>query len=238
MSAESLARQVKDKRLLGHAELEQSPVVANNAMNRTRRLSGRDGYSRVLGVDIPALVRARARPVRWLDLCCGSGRALADAAELLGEQVEITGVDLVGFFAPGAGESVSLRTASITDWEPTETYDLITCVHGLHYLGDKLGTLTRAASWLAADGLFVANFAASSVRLGNGVPAGRHLTAALREAGFAYDGRARRIRAEGQRARAELPFRYLGADERAGPNYTGQPAVHSYYELSPNPGSS
>ncbi|MFD0205449.1 MULTISPECIES: hypothetical protein [Saccharothrix] len=23
--------------------------------------------------------------------------------------------------------------------------------------------------------------------------------------------------------------RYLGADDRAGPNYTGQPAVHSYY---------
>ena len=26
-----------------------------------------------------------------------------------------------------------------------------------------------------------------------------------------------------------LPYRYLGADDRAGPNYTGQPAVVSYY---------
>jgi hypothetical protein len=77
------------KRLLDDAELTQSPVVANNAMNRTRRLSGRDGYSRVLGIDL---------------------------------------------------------------------------------------------------------------------------------AGF-------------------LPFRYLGADEQVGPNYAGQPAVHSTYELSPNPGS-
>jgi hypothetical protein len=25
---------------------------------------------------------------------------------------------------------------------------------------------------------------------------------------------------------------YLGADKDAGPNYTGQPAVHSYYELA------
>ena len=26
-----------------------------------------------------------------------------------------------------------------------------------------------------------------------------------------------------------LPYRYLGADDRAGPNYTGQPAVCSLY---------
>jgi SAM-dependent methyltransferase len=227
-----------ETRLLGHAELELSPVVANNAMNRTRRLTGRDGYSRVLGIDIPALLAKRDRPVRWLDLCCGSGRALVDAAELLGERVEITGVDLVGYFTAHAPKSVSLRTASITDWEPAESFDLITCVHGLHYLGDKLGTLTRAASWLTDGGQFVANFDASSIRLGDGEPAGRQLTAALRRAGFTYDGRARRIRTEARDARPELPFRYLGADERAGPNYTGQPAVHSYYELSPNPGSS
>ena len=28
-----------------------------------------------------------------------------------------------------------------------------------------------------------------------------------------------------------LPYRYLGADDQAGPNYTGQPAVDSYYEV-------
>jgi len=27
----------------------------------------------------------------------------------------------------------------------------------------------------------------------------------------------------------DLPYTYLGADDRAGANYTGQPAVHSYY---------
>ena len=27
-----------------------------------------------------------------------------------------------------------------------------------------------------------------------------------------------------------MPYRYLGADDRAGPNYTGQPAVDSYSE--------
>lgn len=27
----------------------------------------------------------------------------------------------------------------------------------------------------------------------------------------------------------DLPFRYLGADPHAGPNYTGRPAVAAYY---------
>jgi transposase len=27
----------------------------------------------------------------------------------------------------------------------------------------------------------------------------------------------------------DLPYQYLGADDHAGPNYTGQPAVHSVY---------
>jgi hypothetical protein len=42
------------ERLIGYELLERSSVVANCAMNRERRLSGRDGYSRVLGVDILA----------------------------------------------------------------------------------------------------------------------------------------------------------------------------------------
>jgi hypothetical protein len=35
-------------------------------------------------------------------------------------------------------------------------YDLITCVHGLHYAGDKLAALARAASWLTPGGLISA----------------------------------------------------------------------------------
>jgi hypothetical protein len=52
---------------------------------------------------------------------------------------------------------------------------------------------------------------------------------ALRAAGFTYDSRTRRIRRTSPFA-GTLPFRYLGADDRAGPNYTGQPAVSSTYE--------
>jgi hypothetical protein len=71
--------------------------------------------------------------------------------------------------------------------------------------------------------VFLANFDVSGVRLPGGA---RRVLAALREAGFAYDSRTHRIRRTGPVSGA-LPVRYLGADDRAGPNYTGQPAVHS-----------
>jgi ubiquinone/menaquinone biosynthesis C-methylase UbiE len=210
-------------RLVGDDELARSSVVANRAMNRTRGLSGRDGYPAALGLDIIEL-----RPGSWLDLCCGSGRALLEAAAILGPHVPITGVDLVDFFAGPAPAQVELTSASVTDWQPSRTFDLITCVHGLHYVGDKLAVLTKAASWLTPDGLLVANFDVESARQADGTPMGPRLRKALRQEGFQYDGRSKRIRRHGH-ATPTLPFTYLGADEQAGPNYTGQPAVHSYY---------
>ncbi|MEV5828344.1 class I SAM-dependent methyltransferase [Spirillospora sp. NPDC052242] len=215
-------------RRLDDAELEASPVVANNAMNRERTLAA---YRRELGVD-PLAEAARHGTGRWLDLCCGTGRALIDAAGL-SPDLEITGVDLVCHFLPGVPPpNVRLVVASVTAWEPDAPADLVTCVHGLHYVGDKLGLLARAASWLTDDGLLVADFDPRSVRLADGSPAGRPLTAALRRAGFGHDARRRRITLRGRRE-VTLPYRYLGADDRAGPNYTGQPAVDSYYAPAP-----
>ncbi|MBA9001695.1 class I SAM-dependent methyltransferase [Thermomonospora cellulosilytica] len=215
--------------LLDDNALEWSPVVANCAMNRERRLTG---YCRELGLDIPAFLRdrlSRGPAVRWLDLCCGSGRALAEAAALFPERVEIVGVDLVDAFAvPARPPALRLVTASIATWTPDGPFDLVTSVHGLHYVGDKLGVLARAASWLTEDGRFAANFDARSVLLENGGRAGRPLLKHLRDQGFTYDPRTRRISRQG-RGRVTLPYRYLGADDRAGPNYTGQPAVDSCY---------
>lgn len=51
---------------------------------------------------------------------------------------------------------------------------------------------------------------------------------ALRAAGFAYDARRHLVTAAGRLA-ADFPYRFLGADDTAGPNYTGQPAVVSHY---------
>ncbi|MFD1536599.1 class I SAM-dependent methyltransferase [Nonomuraea guangzhouensis] len=226
--------------LLDDDALERSSVVANCRMNRERRLPG---YDRELGINVLDTLRSRQRPVRWLDLCCGTGNALGQAADLLSDgdgdgdgdddedddDVEIVGVDLVDFFARSPSPPrLRLITASVVTWEPEQHFDLITCVHGLHYIGDKLGVLARIGTWLADDGLFIANFDVRSIRLGDGTPAGRHLTTSLRSQGVRYDGRTRRISWTGRRL-IDLPYRYQGSDDQAGPNYTGQPAVNSYY---------
>lgn len=225
-------------RLLDDDALERSSVVANCAMNRERSLGGSNGYGRELGLDIVAeLTRrgARSARVRWLDLCCGSGRALVEAARLLAERnlaerVQIVGLDLVDhFLVDSFSPALRLTTGSVTEWVPDGRFDLITCVHGLHYVGDKLGTLARVASWLAEDGHFIANFDARSVRRADGAPAGRRLTTELRRQGYAYDTARHRISRHGG-GEVRLSYRYLGADDQAGPNYTGQPAVDSFYE--------
>jgi SAM-dependent methyltransferase len=222
-------------RLLDDGRLSSSSVVANCAMNRERGLVGVNSYARELGFDpLDPLLAAAPEPGRraaWLDLCCGSGRALIEASTRLaaGDEVDLVGVDLVGAFLPlPDGPAPLLVESAVAEWPPDRAFDLITCVHGLHFVGDALGVLCRAAGWLAPGGRMVADFDAAAIRRPDGSPAGRRLTTALRAAGFDYDPRRRRICREGP-GEVSLPYAYLGADDRAGPNYTGQPAVHSYY---------
>jgi hypothetical protein len=99
---------------------------------------------------------------------------------------------------------------------------------GLHYVGDKLAAIAKAARALAVDGILVANFDLTSFRNAEGQPAGRLVASRLRANGFDYDARRRLLRCEGPRE-ADFQLRYLGADDTIGPNYTGQPAVASYY---------
>jgi SAM-dependent methyltransferase len=224
-------------RLLGDDELERSAVVANCRMNRERGLTGSNGYAKEVGFNPLDFLKGRlapGRPVAWLDLCCGTGTALIEAARVIraeGLVVEIVGVDLVGMFRrPDPGLTcLSLVEGSLTTWRPNRQFDLITCVHGLHYVGDKLGLIARAASWLAEDGLFVANLDLANLKLADGRAAGRKLSYDLRKGGLGYDGRRRLVVCRGRTA-VNLPYRYLGATDRAGPNSTGQPAVDSYYE--------
>jgi SAM-dependent methyltransferase len=159
----------------------------------------------------------------WLDLCCGTGRALIQAAEQLhragrAEHIALVGVDLVDAFdttpAP-EHSSPRLICADVTTWAPDRRFDLITCVHGLHYLGDKLATLCRAAGWLTDGGLLIADLDLTSIRLPDGRPAGRALTNALRRAGYQYDARRHRVTCT-DRLQVSLPYSYLGADDRAG----------------------
>ena len=228
--------------LLGDDELERSAVVANCRMNRERGLLGSNGYDRELGfdpLDVPRKALGEGRSAAWLDLCCGSGKALIEAARIAhdeGLDVEIVGVDLAGMFRRVDPELNRLRLveASLSDWRPDRGFDLTSCVHGLHYIGDKLGLIARAASWLAEDGLFVGSLDLHNVKIADGDSTVRRLAVDLRRSGLEYDRRRRLVICRGRKV-LDLPYRYLGADDRAGPNYSGQPAVDSYYETTIRP---
>jgi trans-aconitate methyltransferase len=74
---------------------------------------------------------------------------VAETAALLrreGLTARLTGVDLVDAFAAEPPPEVEFVVAPLADWRPAHRFDLITCVHGLHYVGDKLGALERAVS--------------------------------------------------------------------------------------------
>jgi hypothetical protein len=145
--------------------------------------------------------------------------------------IEIVGVDLVGMFHQLGADLTHLRLveASLRTWRPDYDFDLITCVHGLHYVGDKLGLVARASSWLADDGLLVANLDPKNLKLADGREGGRKIVSDLRRAGINYDGSKRLLVSRGRKL-VSFPYQFLGADDNAGPNYTGQPAVDSYYK--------
>ena len=65
-------------------------------------------------------------------------------------------------------------------WRPDRCFDLNTCVHGLHYVGDKLALIARATSWLVGEGLFVANLDLANVKLSDGGVAARWVAGDLR----------------------------------------------------------
>lgn len=229
--------------LLSSETLAKSAVVANCCMNRERGLEGRNSYTRDLGFHPLGFLRDRidaGQDATWLDLCCGTGRALiAAAADLqstgLADKCRIIGLDLVDAFdsIPAEIDSVRLFVGSVEAWAPRETFDLITCVHGLHYVGDKLGLLTRAAAALRCGGRFAGHLDFANLRDNGGddVRFSRAVRRWLRDSGFVYSKSRRVLRLDEPRTN-EPPWRFSGSRDDAGPNYTGQRAVDSYYHFS------
>ena len=225
--------------LLSDDALEESHVVANCRMNREREIAGSNSYAADLRLDPLQFLQdrlARKPAVAWLDLCCGTGRALIQSGRQFDEaglqdRVVIHGIDLVGMFdpVPPGLASVSLQTVSVREWRAPVDYDLITCVHGLHYVGDKLRLIARAATWLTPDGLFLANLDLRNLKLTSGQAFPSLLGKEFRRAGLVFDRKHHLIACRGRR-NIEFRLSYAGADDCAGPNYTGQPAVDSYYD--------
>lgn len=225
-------------RLLDDKSLEQSSVVANSLMNRERSVVGSNSYAKELNFNPLTFLSERLQQqphATWLDLCCGTGRALVEAAQFFHDagtaaKVRLTGIDLAGLFhrIPADLNCLELHESSLSAWNEQGEYDLITCVHGLHYLGNKLEIIQRFAARLSGNGVFIAHLDSGNLKFHHGEPAGKQIISELRKNGFSYDSRRRLLRCQSTRE-TELPFDYLGADDQAGPNYTGQAAVNSYY---------
>ena len=243
-------------RLKNTEELEQSAIVANCRMNRERDLTGSNGYERDLRFNPLEFLTERNHretDVNWLDLCCGSGKALIQAANIIEQQklsISIVGVDLVDMFLPYDETTLDLNliAASLSNWSPKKSpkkspktkFDLITCVHGIHYVGDKVELMLRAQSWLKPNGKFVANLDPTSLKTDLETERDNHVLKWLGEFGFDYSAKHNLVKFKAgecetsERQPCDLitsPFEFLGADDQAGPNYTGQPAVNSHYRF-------
>ena len=231
------------RKLLNNHGLKNSPIVANSLMNRERICYGGNSYKKELSFDILEFLKTRSQiqnQIAWLDICCGQGKALIEAAEILAEQnlnsdIKIIGVDLVGMFHNFSPELNFLQLIE-TSFEAFETqydFDLITCVHGLHYIGDKLGFLQKAVSALKPNGVFLANLDLNNFKFADGKTANRTAPKELRKNGFEFDSEKHLLICRGKK-KTEFNLEYLGADDAAGANYTGQAVVDSHYRKNIN----
>lgn len=120
----------------------------------------------------------------WVDLCCGSGRALIEAGTQVDRsrwagRLTIIGVDLVdAFVAAPRPTGLQLHVASVSTWEPPGPVDLVTCVHGLR----RRQTRAVAAGCLVVDGRRAAG---RPPRPGDPPPRGRPLGRAPSRGGAA-----------------------------------------------------
>ena len=207
-------------------ELERTSVVANCAMNRQRVLEGPNSYEKELGFSIPNYLNKRDTP-SWLDLCCGEGRALEEASSL--GSFRLVGVDLV---ERGRAGGVDWHMASFRTFETSEKFDLITCVHGLHYLGDKLAALEKISRWLKPEGEMYVHIDLNHLFILGKKSAARTILAEVSGAGLKYS-RSRHLIYGCPFRELDFGLLFEKADPTVGPNYTGQPAVGSYYKGCP-----
>lgn len=226
-------------KLLPENELVWSWVVANSKMNRKRNASGVNSYEKELKIKPEVFLEEyihQLGSVKWLDICCGEGKALIQAAEYLAtkglqDKAILKGIDLVEAFhpIPSSITCVDLEVKSIVDWESTEQYDLITSVHGIHYIGDKLKVLSAILERLSEQGIFIANLDLNNIHFLNG-DADKYLKELFKQNNVQYNTRTRLLTCKGSR-HINFNVTYKGANDEVGPNYTGQDSVCSVYEV-------
>lgn len=207
-------------------------------MNRKRKATGINSYEKDIQFHpISFLVdRIQQENIRWLDLCCGEGNALIETARYFQTKqkklpIQLTGIDLVNHFGDMSGlhQQLTLQSLNLSEWIPQKKYDLITCVHGLHYIGDKLGLILKAITALKSDGLFIGNLDIKNIKIVGDTNKAKLLPSYFKSQKISYNSRIKLLKVTGNQT-IKTKFKYLGADDKAGTNYTGMEVVNSFYE--------
>lgn len=225
--------------LLPENQLMWSSIVANSKMNRKRQASGINSYEQDFKFKPDAFIEQKLKEnvkAAWLNLCCGEGNALIQAANYfrnkrLQQNITLTGIDLVDSFQSFDEKitCIHFKTGSVVEWIPDQSYDLISCCHGIHYLGDKIKVIKKALAVLNKDGLFISNLDLTDIMI-DGNSAKIFLINNFKKNGLDYNNRTKILKRSGP-AEIDFDLLYLGADDTCGPNYSGQDAVSSHYSM-------
>ena len=172
-----------------------------------------------------------------MDLCCGEANALIQVSKYFTdknqeETIQLKGIDLIDYFNPrhmDYGPLLTIEKLNLSHWNPQEKFDLITIVHGFHYIGDKLKLIRTASNALKKNGLLIGNLDLNNIRIHKEKNQGTLIRNYFKKESIVYDSRKKLLRVEGHK-KINSTFRYMGADDTAGPNYTGQDSVNSIYE--------
>lgn len=227
-----------ESKLLNEEALEWSTIVANNRMNRERGAIGINSYEKEIKINPVNFIKERVNQndIQWTDLCCGRGKALIQVSDHfkkkpLAKKLMLTGIDLVDYFEEHeATDNLFLKKMNLTRWKPQHKNDLVTVVHGLHYIGDKLALIIKSILSLKENGLFIGNLDLNNIEIEGSKKSKSLLLDFFKQNKIDYNQRTKIISATWVNEITHN-FQYLGADDKAGPNYTGQEAVKSIYCL-------
>jgi SAM-dependent methyltransferase len=134
-------------------------------MNRFRRLYGPNSYQSELGVDPLALIPHGGR---WLDVGCGTGVAVREAARLRTD-ITVVALDLEAGFVDGRPlpPNLAFVQGDLGRLPLGGAFELVTGVHVLHFVPDQQAVLRALAGRLAPGGRLRANLDPNDIWLGS-----------------------------------------------------------------------
>lgn len=97
-----------------------------------------------------------------LDVACGTGNVALKLAQSL-PAADVLGIDLSSSMLHKAQtnaqamqlNNVVFQTADITQYQPTQQFDVITCAYAMFFLPDADQTLAKLSTWLKPEGKLI-----------------------------------------------------------------------------------